>query len=35
VPYDPERRAVMELAAERRLLEDPGAAERTLWSTLL
>jgi para-nitrobenzyl esterase len=34
-PYDVERRAVMELATERRLLEDPGADERTLWSTLL
>jgi para-nitrobenzyl esterase len=33
--YSVGRRAVMELATERRLLEDPGAAERRLWSGLI
>jgi para-nitrobenzyl esterase len=35
LPYDTERRPVMELALRPRLLEDPGAEERLLWAGLM
>jgi para-nitrobenzyl esterase len=30
-PYGPQRRAVMELGTERRILDDPNGAARRLW----
>jgi para-nitrobenzyl esterase len=31
-PYDPDRRATMELGLECRVVDDPGAAEREFWA---
>jgi carboxylesterase type B len=33
--YSEGRRAVMELGSTRRVLDDPGSAERQLWDSLL